>query len=68
MHPILDEVWFIHQMKSLIPKQILHNIFFWGENIIIFPKLNVRKFSCFYQKKNQTNKQTNKLEEAKTTM
>ena len=52
---------FIHEMKSLIPKQILHNLFFWSENIIIFLKLNFRKFSWLYQNRTKWNK----LEEQK---
>ena len=55
---------FIHQMKSPIPKQILRNIFFWSENIIIFIKLNLWKFSWLYQNRTIWNK----LEEAKITL
>ena len=47
---------FSHQMKSLIPKQLLHNIFFWSENIIIFIKLNLKKFIWLYQNRPKWNK------------
>ena len=56
---------FIHQMKSLIPKQILHNLFFWSDNIITFIKLNLRKFSWLYQNRTKWNKLEAQIEGCK---